>query len=180
VNNNVFEYKEHQGPSKLTYIYSGRFVKEKGMYELADYFNYLEEENIDYKAILVGEGELKEIFTQKNVELVGTLSQKDLKQYYKSAINIMLSHFEGMPLSLLEALYSGLPSITSKAGEMKNIINGSNGYLVEKTDYAKILQYSNMIMNKYDFYSKNAHQSVNAYTLETICARYKEVFYEES
>ena len=125
--NQIKEYKD----SQLNYIYIGRFVKEKGMNELKEYFDFLDRKNISYRATLIGEGELENLFSSNpKIEIIHTVPQTKLVEYLQSsAILLMFSHFEGMPLTLIEALASGTPAICSKAGEMKYIVtNNYNGY----------------------------------------------------
>jgi len=74
------------------------------------------------------------------VTFTGYLSPEKLAdQFSKSDIYLNTSTIDGMPLSLLEALYCGLPVITTNVGEIPDFIeNGVNGILVELTNYSQI------------------------------------------
>ena len=76
------------------------------------------------------------------VTFTGNISQEDLAaQFSQSDIYLNTSTIDGMPLSLLEALYCGLPVISTKAGEIPEYIeNGINGFLVESTNYGQIAE----------------------------------------
>ncbi len=74
------------------------------------------------------------------VSFTGSLSLEKLAdQFSKSDIYLNTSTIDGMPLSLLEALYCGLPVISTKAGDIPDVIeDGLNGILVESTNYNQI------------------------------------------
>lgn len=74
------------------------------------------------------------------VSFTGFLSPEKLAyQFSKSDIYLNTSTIDGMPLSLLEALYCGLPVVSTKAGDIPDVIeDGLNGVLVESTNYGQI------------------------------------------
>ncbi len=53
-------------------------------------------------------------------------------------IFILLSDYEGLPLSILEAMRAGLPVIASNVGGVKEAVTAENGFLVETTDTESI------------------------------------------
>ncbi len=165
---------------KLTYIYFGRFVRQKGCVFMKEYFDFLDSKEVDYRALMIGEGELGYMFeNSQRVKVIKTLTQKDLVKYLnKKNILIMFSRWEGMPLTLLEALSTGTPAITSNAGEMKYIMkNAYNGFHFEdiENSYEEILKSSLEIYSNYDFYSNNSQESIKNYSIENVVDRYYEL-----
>lgn len=75
-------------------------------------------------------------FDNELVEYAGEKTQDELAEYYKNAgVMILLSESEGMPLTILEAMSTGLPVIGSRIGGIEDIIeDGKNGFLIESRD----------------------------------------------
>ena len=89
---------------------------------------------------IIGEGELREqlgayaadLDVSENVSLVK--ETKNIDHFY-GALDVfcLSSNSEGMPLTLLEALASGVPIVSTDVGGIPEIIeSGKNGYLVPK------------------------------------------------
>ncbi len=86
--------------------------------------------------------ELQKLVDCKHVEFKRFSSRKDLfKEYKKGGIFAMPSIYESFGIVYLEALCLGLPIIASKGTGAKDIvINGKNGYLVDKRNPKSIAQ----------------------------------------
>lgn len=89
---------------------------------------------------MVGDGELKQNIEYRikkyniddKVVLVGNVSNVN---YYLSNADIFVlsSDYEGLPLSILEAMASGLPIISTNVGGVADIVT-NNGILVSAKD----------------------------------------------
>jgi len=117
----------------LTLISTGRLIERKGYQYLIPALK-----GLDVKLQLIGDGnltkELKEIAKQNkvNVEFIGKKSHKEIISYLQRAdIFILPSLNEGMSNSILEAMATGLPIITTDTGGSKELIK-DNGFIVEK------------------------------------------------
>ena len=130
----------------ITLIHIGRFVLIKNhemlLEAFADVVSTIKGKSLKLK--LIGEGELLDMMKSKvkalslenNVEFVGTKSScyEDLGN---SDIFILPSHSEGMPITLIEAMATGLPCIATSVGGIPDVItNGENGLLIEKNKEA--------------------------------------------
>ncbi|MEI6348835.1 MAG: glycosyltransferase family 4 protein [Bacteroidota bacterium] len=101
---------------------------------------FIEEHNLHL--IFVGEGPLKmELvnITQSanlnsHITFTGLKSREDVEKYYKIAsFYVISSHFEGTPLSLIEAFYNKIPCIGSNVNGIAQVIEDNiNGLLFEK------------------------------------------------
>ena len=84
--------------------------------------------------------ELKELARRNNVnklvKFTGQIDYSEIKKLLSTSdIFVHPSMAEGMPLSLLEAISSGLPSISTKiAGNEDLVKNNKNGFLLEVGD----------------------------------------------
>lgn len=66
----------------------------------------------------------------ENVTLMGTIPlASQLIQY--SDIFMLPSNYEGLPMSIIEALSAGRPVVASNVGGISELLDGTNGYAVE-------------------------------------------------
>jgi len=94
----------------------------------------------DVHLAIIGEGEMREALASYAADLgvseyVSLVKETQKIDYFYGAIDIfcLSSDSEGMPLTLLEALASGVPVVSTEVGGIPEIIeNGTNGYLVPK------------------------------------------------
>ena len=107
-------------------------TKEKGHKVLLDAFKILTKKHRNLTLLLVGDGDLREELErevrqnglQDQVIFAGT--RDDVPDLYRIMdIYINSSLTEGMPMSILEAMASGLPVVASDVGEIGRLINES-------------------------------------------------------
>lgn len=163
---------------EIRYIYTGRFEHEKGMNELLEYVNYLDDNDIKYKLTLIGEGSYKDKFKdKKNVNIVGKISQSNIREYLSNSdIFLLFSKFEGTPLSLIESMSVGTPAITSYGGELKNIIqNGFNGFKFKNitNEHKNILEKSYEIKKQRFIFKENCIKYSSKFEIEEVYCEYK-------
>lgn len=103
------------------------------------------------KFIWIGDGEMRDTLASENITVTGWLNRHEVLDYLKSAdIFLLASYWEGLPISLLEAMYEGKICIASPISGICDVIeHGTNGFLAkELKDYVTII---NEIRNqKYD------------------------------
>ena len=122
-------------------IFVGRLHPVKGIEYLIKALELIRQKNAKTKLIIVGDGEemerleklVKELNLTNNVMFVGRISNEDIPKYMTlSDVLVLPSLKEGFPITLLEAMASGLPIIATNVGGVPEIIkNGENGFLVE-------------------------------------------------
>ncbi len=134
--------------SQKVVVSVGRLSKEKGFLRLIDIWKLIQDssEFKDWKLHIVGDGELKEKIENKIKDLNLTNSiilkpfTKDVESEYLSAsIYAMTSHFEGLPMVLIEAQSYALPTISFDiaTGPRDIIEDDKSGYLIEDNDLNK-------------------------------------------
>jgi len=127
----------------------GRLEPQKALYEFI-----LELENINksklegIKIIIIGSGSqdglirktIDRLALKKNIVFLGY--KKNIYPYLKLLdIMILPSKYEGLPISVLEAMSLKVPVIASNVGGISSIIrDGQTGLLVPKRDYILFLQ----------------------------------------
>jgi len=136
-------------------------------------------EKKDYKK---EDTEIHYIYFGRFVKQKGMERLAEYLNYLRSkVILIMLSRWEGMPLTLIEALTTGTPAICSMVGEMKYIIkNGYNGYSFDLIDdsYNEIYKSSIKIWNNYYEFSLNSIDSTSDFLINTVVEKYNKLFLE--
>jgi glycosyltransferase involved in cell wall biosynthesis len=125
--------------SALRLIYAGRLV-EKAKRIRATVDALLQAcQRPDVTASICGDGDQREwlqhrLFGQDHVRYLGEVSQQDMMPLMcKHHAIVLLSDFEGMPISLLEGMSCGLVPICTRAagGAAEVIDDGVNGFLVD-------------------------------------------------
>lgn len=107
--------------NKKIFIYTGPLIKRKNVKSLVDIFN----DNDGYNLLVVGDGPELEILKNcsgNNIFFTGGVS--NVVDYLNAAdVFIMLSHSEGFPNSVMEALSVGLPCILSDIPSHQDVKN---------------------------------------------------------
>lgn len=88
----------------------------------------------------IGDGELRNELTSENIKITGWLERQDvLKELNKNDIFILPSLWEGLPISLLEAMYMKKICIVSDVIGNRDVIkDGINGFVCNVlADYIK-------------------------------------------
>lgn len=128
-------------PRKKTLLAVGRLHEQKGFDLLLQAWKPIEKTYSDWSLRIVGEGpkraELEaQIESQglKRVVLAGTTNDV-LSEYAAASLYILSSRYEGLPLSLIEAMWSGLPCIAFDCPQgPAELLAKDRGWLVPNGD----------------------------------------------
>lgn len=124
---------------EIKFITIGRMQNEKNHKLMINAFAEVCKERNNITLTILGDGVLRTDI-EKQINQYGLGNKVFLKgivnnvadELNKSDIYIMSSNYEGLPLSILEAMACGLPVITTKAGGVVDIVKDyENGLLVE-------------------------------------------------
>ena len=129
--------------NKITISFLGRLGKRKGTYDLLEAFAQLNKEIPNTELMLAGDGDIEKIQTlidkkelHKQVHVLGWITgTQKLNVLANTDIYALPSYNEGLPVSILEAMASELPIISTPIGGIPEaIIEGRNGFLVQPGD----------------------------------------------
>ena len=122
------DYKSNRDSKMIRFLYAGRILKQKGVYELVKSFEKLEKEYNNIELSIAGDGgylkELKSLTKSKKIKFLGKLDFDSLcKEYSKTDIFVYAPYWpEGLPTGILEAGLLGCTVISSPQGGNKEII----------------------------------------------------------
>lgn len=129
---------------KTTIAFAGRFIKEKGVVNLANAFKEINREFPRVQLVMAGDGELWQTVKDMKVEnliLTGNLSYEHSLALLKNSEIFCLPTFsEGFSTSVLEAAALKAMVVTTKTGGSPQLIKDENhGILLESMETADIV-----------------------------------------
>jgi glycosyltransferase involved in cell wall biosynthesis len=136
-------------------LFFGRLGKRKGVYELIEAAKQIDFEKFNAQIYLCGDGEIelisKKIFDLKledHIRVLGWVEGNKKNKIYKEGyIFILPSYFEGLPMSILEAMSYGLPIISTTVGGIPYAVkNGIEGFLIEPGNYNLLAKRINTLL----------------------------------
>lgn len=152
--------------------YHGRIAREKGIISLLRAFVQFSGYNKKAKLVIVGDGvdSLKTKLVQKKALITGFVDNP-VPWLQAMDVYVMPSLVETTCLSLLEAMASGLPCITTRVGYVQEYLkNNYNGLFFPKKDsytLYKKLQYLSNNPKKALTFGKNARKTAEKYCWES-------------
>ncbi len=171
------------------FLFLGNIEPQKGIFELVDLIiknrNSLEGR---CKLIIGGIGKtelMKELILTNNlsglVEYRGWLSGDEKRKAIAEAdVFILPSHYEGVPVSILEAMSFGMPVIATRVGGIPDLVKtGINGILIDPSDEDALLKailfYLDDPENIYK-HGQGSAETVQAYYPDVIMPRLEAIY----
>lgn len=123
-------------------VYVGRLAYQKNPERLLKVLCKVIEKLPNIKIGIVGDGALlaqtkiqaESMELLNNIDFLGFQSNP-LKILSKAKVMVMTSRYEGLPMTVLEALALGIPIVSTPVDGLLNVIsNGQNGFLTENDD----------------------------------------------
>lgn len=147
---------------KIIIGYIGRLSYQKGLIPFIQTLSKDKESFNDCQFLIVGSGEEEEILKK----LVHSLDldelfifvgfQSDVYPFYQLIdIFFLPSLYEGLPMVLLEAMGSGVPTISMNVGSISEVIvHEENGYLIQRDNYKQFIEHLNSLKNNVELREK--------------------------
>lgn len=186
---NYEEVKKEVGNFRKTsktrvFLHVGRCSKEKNQKRLIRAFNKMVENGFDAQLIIIGSGfdndlglELRNMACN-DIHFIGT--RKNISDYQIcSDIFCLSSDYEGMPITLVEALLSGTPVLsTPVCGALDAIESYNNGFISEDFSDEKYYEAMKLAYNNYETISSHAFQQKDScpFTIKCCADKYLNYF----
>ena len=160
-----------------TLIWTGRMVPEKGLLYLLKALDIVVHKDgyEQVRLLMIGDGSQRPLILklirkynlESNVVLLGFLPRRKVAEHLsKASIFLFPSIREGMPISLLEALSSGLPVVGTRISGVRDlVIHGYNGLLVPPKNSRALATAISYLLENEDLrnrMSKNARKYIVA------------------
>jgi len=171
----------------ITFGFLGRLIKEKGIFELLESVKILASENLDFRLIIKGKGELEEInaFIEKNKlsRLISIVPPSyDESNIYKD-INVLVLPTrlnEGLPISILESAARRILVVSANTGGIKDFLNQKTGLMLGSTDPTSIAQVLKEIILGYDKFVPLINNALikvkNEFSLDIMNRNYEDLY----
>ncbi|AEB10032.1 glycosyltransferase family 4 protein [Desulfobacca acetoxidans] len=142
-NNNKYLQNIKRLVKPRTILFMGDIVARKGVYDLVEAIKLLQPIESEISVILCGQGEVdrvRNIIKLEGLDTIvsvpGWVSGSNKENLFNIAyLFILPSYFEGLPMSILEAMATGTPVISTSVGGIPDAVgNGIEGILIKPGD----------------------------------------------
>jgi glycosyltransferase involved in cell wall biosynthesis len=141
-------------------------------------FNSVAEKMPNVNFVWIGDGELRNELKAKNITVTGWVDRKEALRFAcQSDVFMLTSLWEGLPISLLEAMYmKKLCVVSNVIGNNDVIKSGENGFVCNKEDeYITAIQYA--LDNDTETLTNNAYDCIlNEYNTRVISMKYCSIY----
>lgn len=167
-------------------LFVGRLQTVKNPFKLVEIAMHTTE---SLAIIVVGDGNLKNELIeyikingmQKRVLLLGSMQQQDIRELYQTSdLFLLTSHFEGMPLCIMEAMACGIPSVATPVGEVKKVIqSGISGEVADSFEtFDMVSAVDKVIRRRNTLYTiDNCIKCVSPYTAQGVIKKMYDKLY---
>lgn len=154
-----------------------RLIKEKGVIELMEVIKKICSRREDIEFVIMGGGpmldtirlELASHIAKGQVRVLGFVDdQTKIKEICNSNAYLMLTYFDLMPISIMEAMAASKPIISTKVGGIPDLVeDGINGYLFDVGE-------TDAVIEKLEFLIENPekHREMGVASREKIDAHF--------
>ncbi len=177
---------EYCSKDTFNILHIGRFAKEKNHTMLIRAFSKFHSIYTDSTLTLLGDGDERktieqtiiECGVQDSVKLMG--NQADVYGFLSKAdIFVLPSLYEGIPLSMIEAMGTGLPIVASRVGGIPDmVIDGESAILIDVDEKALVdalvTLYENEELRKK--IGENTQKAAVAFSSEEMARKYLEIY----
>jgi len=175
-------------PGKTVFLWVGRLTYQKRPHRAVRIISRLSDYIDDVYLLMVGAGKLQnsilhlaELIDRENFRYLGYVSDEDLVKLYQCADYYLLSSdYEGFPLTVLEAMASGLPSIVPKIPSLSVFAVSDSGVFsvsMHNVDYAVSLVRRYLTCSDRHAESRKAREFVaKNFSWGKICEKYLYLF----
>lgn len=144
------------------------------------FFNKIAEMLPSLRFVWIGDGELRYVLTAPNITITGWKNRDEaIEELAQADIFLLPSLWEGLPISLLEAMYlKKLCIVSNVIGNRDVIRNGINGFIADTPqEFADIIKCMMQNSSNLRNITREAHREVlNNYNSDYLADKYETVY----
>jgi glycosyltransferase involved in cell wall biosynthesis len=175
-----FTTREYADKPLLGLLYVGTWLDRKGVFYLAEAFRLLAKRvpgaRLTIAGCLASEDAVKTFFAPEvrdRVSVIPFVARTEMPNLYaKSDIFVFPSLVEGMPLTLLEAMATAMPVVTTNVCGMADVVeDGVNGVLVPPADAESLAKAIEKLCNSAELrkrIGRQAQETMRRYTWDHV------------
>lgn len=176
-------------PESQVAVFVGRFSSQKGLFDLLEAWVSVHAEFPTATLYLVGDGELRsglEVLTRSEVALKNTVvftgASGRVDTYLAVAdCYVCSSHSEGLSNTMLEAMATGLPIVTTAVSGAEDLVkDGVNGFVVPICDPERLAQGIKQVFRDNDTALKMGMESrsvaIQVFNMEQVVRQYENIY----
>ncbi len=170
----------------LEFIHVGRFSKQKNHRMLINAFAEFVSDYKDAKLTLVGDGvlydEIKELVKSKGIEdkvFFNGPTDNVFPLLERADVFVLPSLYEGVPMSLIEAMGTGLPIIATNVGGVPDMLNNNGEALLIDNDEKELVKAFNKMtdISLREILGQNALERAQAdFTVKKMAGEYLKLY----
>ena len=181
VKNEIASFKKT--PNTLVVLHVARCNSQKNQMLLINSFNKLTAKGKDVILLIIGKdydsdlGKSLRTVADNNIYFLGT--RHNISDYMANAdLFVLSSTFEGMPITIIEALLSGVPVVSTPVCGAVDAIDGKNGVLSRDFTTESYTVALSKVIDNISYYKTNAQEMKNdtPYTINTCAKKYIRFF----
>lgn len=189
VNREIFFYSKKEIP-RFRFIHPSYLSYQKNPEGMLEACKILKQRGYAFELVFIGSTDQR---LSEKARLMGLLDEQVFfkplmpytevaRQMQDSSALLMFSRFENLPCVILEALCCGLPVISSRVGGIAEVINESNGILVESENAGQLADAMQQLVDNPALYNGQAISSdaIARFNYDTIGGQYLSLYKEIS
>lgn len=157
----------------------GRIEKQKNPHM----FEKIAQKFPDIQFTWIGDGSLREVVKSPNIKILGWCDiETTIKELYKNDIFILPSLWEGLPITLLEAMYLKKICIVSDVTGNRDVItNGEDGFICRTEDeYCSIIEKIQNEEIDVELIERQAIKNIaENHNIQKVAQKYLKIYYKE-
>jgi len=172
-----------KNPDTVVVLHVARCNPQKNQMLLIDSFNALIAKGMDAMLLIIGNSYDSELGASlkatagPNIHFLGT--RKNISDYMANAdVFVLSSAFEGMPITIIEALLSGVPVVSTPVCGAVDAVDGKNGVLSDGYTTDSYTAALSKVISNLAYYKANAQKMKenSPYTIKACAEKYLEFF----
>jgi glycosyltransferase involved in cell wall biosynthesis len=188
VEERFFAPREFSEKTALDLLFVGTWLDRKGVYYLTDAFKLVAKKIPGIRLTVAGSSvpaqQVKEMFATEvrdRVRVIPFVNREEIADLYAGHdIFVFPSLVEGTPLTLLEAMATGMPVVTTNTCGMADVVEGEvNGLLVPAADGEKLAEGIERLCQSIDLRQRlglAGQETMRRYTWERVTKQLENIF----